>query len=84
METTTNRKKLYLLIPLDLLNKKHNEQNKLFYFNLISYLLITTLVLLHILNIINFVTYNYKNNITKTFHFVMIILSTIIFARSIY
>ena len=74
------QKKLYILIPVDLLKLKKNNPFNLFNIDklaLINYLLIITTSLLYIYLIVNFLTTKYNSTLIKTFHLFIILISTI-------
>ena len=66
-----NNKKLYILIPIDFLKlKKNNSFNKN---TLLNYLLSTSIILLYIYTIINFLSTNYNSLLAKTLNFIFIL-----------
>jgi hypothetical protein len=83
-----NRKKLYILFPLEFFKNKIKNKNVWDYIpsqiNLISNLLIILLGLLYILNILNFITYNYNNNFYKLIHLCSILFITALYSNIFY
>ena len=75
MTTTTNKNKIYILFPIELLNKKNNYNSSKYNY-IIFYLISFIIFLIYILNIINFITHNHSNNYIKTFHLFIILFVT--------
>lgn len=74
---TRSNKKLYILIPIDLLKlKKNNYSYRFDKFLFLNYLLIITASLLYIYLIIQFLTTKYTSTILKTFHLFIILFTT--------
>jgi hypothetical protein len=74
------QKKLYILIPIDLLKLKKNNSFNFFNidkFALINYLIIIATSLLYIYLIVNFLTTKYNSTLIKTFHLFIILISTV-------